>query len=165
MGTPHQGGQGVKIGEILLNLAKVRGNTNDNLLKHLEEHSELLQAQNSEFTAISQDFDIKFVYETLPTPMAGGAAKVVSSLCVPSIYLSSHYIQIVPKWSAVVPGTPDAAELGISQDHRQMIKFPSAEDQDFKKLSRVLVSMTQKAKVKIENNWDSAGRLKHGVFA
>ncbi|KAM0799509.1 hypothetical protein BDR22DRAFT_963873 [Usnea florida] len=145
MGTPHQGGQGVKIGEILLNMAKVRGNTNDNLLKHLEEHSELLQTQNSEFTAISQDFDIKFVYETLPTPIAGGAAKV-----------------IVPKWSAVVPGTPDAAEFGISQDHRQMIKFPSAEDQDFKKLSRVLVSMTQKAKVKIEKNWDSEGRLKQG---
>lgn len=92
MGTPHQGGQGVKISEILLNLAKVRGNTNDGLLKHLEEHSELLQTQNSEFTAISQDFDIKFVYETLPTPIAGGTAKVVSSPCVLYIYPSSHHI-------------------------------------------------------------------------
>ena len=92
MGTPHQGGQGVKIGEVLLHLAKVRGNTNDGLLKHLEEHSELLQTQNSEFTAISQDFDVKFVYETLPTPIAGGVAKVVSSLCIPNICLSSHHI-------------------------------------------------------------------------
>ena len=85
MGTPHQGGQGVKFGEILLNMAKVRGNTNDNLLKHLEEHSELLQTQNSEFTAISKDFDLKFVYETLPTPIAGGVAKVVGLLCIPNI--------------------------------------------------------------------------------
>ena len=90
MGTPHQGGQGVRLGEILLNLAKIRGNTNDSLLKHLEEHSELLQAQNSEFTAISQDFDLKFVYEALPTPIAGGAAKVVSSLCISNFLLSSY---------------------------------------------------------------------------
>lgn len=80
MGTPHQGGQGVKVGEILLNLAKVRGNTNDSLLKHLEEHSEPLQQQNSDFASISQDFNIKFAYETLPTPLVGGAAKVVSVL-------------------------------------------------------------------------------------
>ena len=63
----------------------------------------------------------------------------------------------------MVPGTPDAAELGISRDHRQMIKFPSAEDQDFKKLSRVLVFMTQKANVKTEKNWDSERRIKQGV--
>ena len=82
MGTPHQGGQGAKLAEFLLNLAKVQGNTNDSLLKHLEYHSELLQSQNSEFTAISQDFDIKFFYETLPTPIAAGAAITVSSLCI-----------------------------------------------------------------------------------
>ena len=92
MGTPHQGGHGVKIGDILLNLAKIRGNTNDHLLKHLEEHSELLQTQSFEFTAISQDFDIKFAYETLPTRVAGGAAIVVSSICIPNINLSSHHI-------------------------------------------------------------------------
>ncbi|KAL9065496.1 MAG: hypothetical protein Q9161_008201 [Pseudevernia consocians] len=145
MGTPHQGAQGVSVGEILRNLAKVRGNTNDSLLKHLEEHSELLQQQSSEFTSISQDFDIKFAYETLPTPIIGGAAKV-----------------IVPKWSAVVPGTLDAAEFGISQDHRRMTKFSNSEDQDFIKLSRVLVSMVQKAKFKIETNWQSEGRMKQG---
>lgn len=92
MGTPHQGGQGVNVGEILLNLAKVRGNTNDSLLKHLEEHSELLQQQNSEFTSISQDFDIKFAYETLPTPIIGGTAKVVSLPCIIDFHLPSHWV-------------------------------------------------------------------------
>lgn len=73
------------------------------------------------------------------------------------------YSQIVPKWSAVVPGTPDAAEFGISQDHRQMTRFSNSEDQDFRKLSRMLASMIQKAQAKIESNWQSEGRLKQGV--
>lgn len=146
MGTPHQGGQGVTMGKVLLNMAKVQGHTNDNLLKHLEEHSELLQQQLSEFTSISQDFDIKFAYETLPTPIIAGKA-----------------IEIVPKWSAVVPGTRDAAEFGINEDHRRMTKYSKEENQDFKKMYRVLASMTKNAGDKIERNWQSEGRMKQGV--
>ena len=78
MGTPNQGGQGVNIGRILLNIAKAQGHTSDNLLKHLEVHSELLQQQLSEFTSICQDFEIYFAYETKPTPIVGGVAMVVS---------------------------------------------------------------------------------------
>lgn len=71
MGTPHQGGQVVGLGKILLNVAKVQGDANDGLLKHLEEHSEFLQQQMSEFSFISRSFDIKFAYETKPTPLIG----------------------------------------------------------------------------------------------
>lgn len=78
MGTPHQGGLGVGIGKILLNVAKVQGDASDNLLKHLEEHSEFLEQQTSEFGLISHSFDIKFAYETKPTPLAGVIAKVVN---------------------------------------------------------------------------------------
>ena len=81
MGTPHQGGQGVNMGKILVNVAKVLGDTNDSLLKHLEEHSDLLQQQISEFSLISQSFDIKFAYETKPTPLFGVVAKVVCLSC------------------------------------------------------------------------------------
>ena len=72
MGTPHQGSQG------LLNIAKMQDQTSDNLLKHLEEHSGLLQKQTSEFVSISRDFEIKFAYETLPTPVSAGNAVEVS---------------------------------------------------------------------------------------
>ena len=72
MGTPHQGGQG------LLNVAKMQRHTSDNLLKHLEEHSELLQQQMSEFNSIIRDSEIKFAYETLPTPISLGKAIEVS---------------------------------------------------------------------------------------
>ena len=64
----------------------------------------------------------------------------------------------------MVPGTPDAAEFGISQDHRRMTKISSGEDQDFRKLSRALESMIQKANAKIQSNWLSEGRMKQGVF-
>lgn len=84
MGTPHQGGQGVNMGKILINVAKVQGDTSDSLLKHLEEHSDLLQQQISEFSLISQSFDIKFAYETKPTPLFGVVAKVVCLSC-PSV--------------------------------------------------------------------------------
>ncbi len=63
----------------------------------------------------------------------------------------------------MVPGTPDAAEFGISQDHRRMTKFSNSEDRDFRKLSRVLASMVKKAELKVEGNWSSERRIKQGA--
>ena len=147
----------------MVNIAKVQGDANDSLLKHLEEHSEFLQQQISEFSLISQSFDIKFAYETKPTPLAGVIAKVVS--------ISDQIItdcgrfngrQIVPKWSAVLSGLPDAAEFGINADHRSMTKFSSADSEDFQKLSRTLEFMLQKSGPKVEANWASEARMKQG---
>jgi hypothetical protein len=127
----------------MLNIAKIQGHTSDGLLKHLEQHSEFLQQQLSEFTAISQDFDISFAYETKPTPIIGGTA-----------------IFIVPEWSAVVPGTPNAAHFGISDDHRRMTKFANAKSNDFKKIARTIAAMIDKAEAKIESNWECEARKK-----
>ena len=146
MGTPHQGGQGVSVGKILLNVAKIQGHTSDGLLKHLEQHSEFLQQQLSEFTAISQDFDISFAYETKPTPIIGGTAKF-----------------IVPEWSAVVPGTPNAARFDINDDHRRMTKFANAESKDFKKIAGTIAAMIDKAEAKIESNWECEARKKEAT--
>ena len=147
MGTPHQGGQGVSVGKIMLNVAKIQGHTSDGLLKNLEQHSELLHQQQSEFTTISQDFDISFAYETKPTPLTGGTAKI-----------------IVPKWSAVAPGTSDAAEFGISEDHRRMTKFQNVESTDFKKIARTVAAMIDKAGAKIQSNWECEARKKEATL-
>lgn len=72
MGTPHQGGQ------CLLNIAKMQGHTIHNRLKRVEEHSELLQQQTSEFASISRDFEIKFAYEAFPSPISARSAVEVS---------------------------------------------------------------------------------------
>lgn len=67
------------------------------------------------------------------------------------------------KRSAVVPGTPDAAEFGINKDHRRITKFSSVEDQGFKKLSSALTLVAQKAESKVETNRSSGGQAKLGT--
>lgn len=138
----------MSVGKIMLNVAKIQSHTSVGLLKHLEQNSELLQQHLSEFTITSQDFDISFAYETKSTPLAGGTAKV-----------------IVPKWSAVVPGTSDAAEFGISGDYRRMTKFPNAENTDFKKITRPVAAMINKAGAKIQSNWECEARKKEATLS
>jgi hypothetical protein len=43
MGTPHQGGNGVQLGKLLINMASVFVAADDHLIKHLERDSEWLQ--------------------------------------------------------------------------------------------------------------------------
>ena len=69
----------------------------------------------------------------------------------------------MPKWSAVVPGTPDAAEFGISEDHRRMTKFSHAENADFRKIVRILTSMIKNAGAKVESNWSVEVLRKRGA--
>ena len=68
----------------------------------------------------------------------------------------------MPKWSAVVSGTPDAAEFGINADHRNMTKFSNTDNEDFKKLSCTLELMVQKSSSKVEANWALEARMKQG---
>ena len=70
MGTPHQGGSEVHLGELMLNVASIFGTTNDRVLQHLKRDSEWLQQQLSQYAPISRDFITKFAYETLRTPIA-----------------------------------------------------------------------------------------------
>jgi hypothetical protein len=49
--------------------------------------------------------------------------------------------QIVPKSSAIVPGARNAEAIGLNQNHMDMIKFCSAEDDDFLVVGSLLQSM------------------------
>ena len=80
MGTPHQGGSGVHLGELMLNVASIFATTNDRVLQHLERDSEWLQQQLGQYAPISRDFVTKFAYEILPTPIALGRMIMVSIL-------------------------------------------------------------------------------------
>ncbi|MCJ1265885.1 hypothetical protein MMC22_005767 [Lobaria immixta] len=44
-----------------------------------------------------------------------------------------------------------------------MTKFPNADDEDFKKLSRTLEFMLQKSGPKVEANWASEAHMKQAV--
>jgi hypothetical protein len=79
LGTPHQGGEGVKWGTRLIQVASIFAHTNENLLQHLERDSEWLQQQCKQYAAISKDFVTKFAYESYPTTVALGKSIMVSS--------------------------------------------------------------------------------------
>ena len=89
MGTPHQGGSGVHLGELMLKVASIFVTADDKILKHLERDSEWLQQQLGQYAPISNDFVTKFAYEMFPTRIALGKAIMVRILRqVSASYLS-----------------------------------------------------------------------------
>ena len=79
MGTPHQGGSGVQLGKLLVNVASLFVAADDHLLKHLENNSEWLQQQLGQYNPISGDFVTKFAYEEYKTPTMLGHSILVCS--------------------------------------------------------------------------------------
>ena len=77
LGTPHQGGEGVEWGEILVAIASIFVQTNRTLLQNLQRDSEWLQLQLSQYLGISDEFVTIFAYETLPTAIPLGKSIVV----------------------------------------------------------------------------------------
>jgi hypothetical protein len=79
MGTPHQGGSGVQLGKLLINMASLFVPADDHLIKHLEQNSEWLQQQLGQYNPISSEFITKFAYEEYKTPTVLGHLIMVSS--------------------------------------------------------------------------------------
>ena len=77
MGTPHQGGNGVQLGRLLVNAASVFVAADDRLIKHLEGDSEWLQQQLGQYGPISREFVTKFAYEEYKTPTVLGHSIMV----------------------------------------------------------------------------------------
>jgi hypothetical protein len=90
MGTPHQGGSGVRLGEVMLRVASIFVTADNKILQHLERDSEWLQQQLGQYAPISRDFVTKFAYEMLPTRIALRRTIMVSvPSSLPATYLSS----------------------------------------------------------------------------
>jgi hypothetical protein len=83
LGTPHQGGEGIALGERLVAIASIFVQTNNRLLQHLKRDSEWLQQQLNQYLGISDEFVTTFAYETLPTAIALGKSIVVRIYTVP----------------------------------------------------------------------------------
>lgn len=78
MGTPHQGGSGVALGKLIVNIASVFVAADDRLLQHLERDSEWLQQQIGQYGPISGNFVTKFAFEEYETPTLLGQSIMVS---------------------------------------------------------------------------------------
>jgi hypothetical protein len=145
MGTPHQGGEGVAWGKRLVGVASIFVKTNDNLLNVLERDSEALQQQLGQYAPISGDFETKFAFETKAMPLALGNAIIV-----------------VPKASAVLPGQLDAEPIAIMEDHINMVKFSSQNNNEFRRVAGHLMLMAEKAPAKVRENWLTEGSVEAG---
>jgi hypothetical protein len=88
MGTPHQGGSGVQLGKLMVNIASVFVAADDRLLKHLERDSEWLQQQLGQYGPISGEFLTKFAFEEYPTPTLLGHSIMVC--CFFTQYFHNH---------------------------------------------------------------------------
>ncbi|KAI3326403.1 P-loop containing nucleoside triphosphate hydrolase protein [Xylariaceae sp. AK1471] len=146
MRTPHQGGSGVQLGSILVNVASIFIAANDRILKHLERDSEWLQQQLSQYNPISGDFITKFANETYKTPTMLG-----------------HRILVVLRASAVVPGQADAEPIAIHTDHINMVKFSENVDRGYIKVSETLQIMAKDAGGKIRLRWETEARVDNVV--
>jgi hypothetical protein len=78
MGTPHQGSDAARLGELLVNIGSIAIPTQSHLLTHLDRDSEWLQQQLDQYGPISGDFVTKFAFEEYKTPIIGGQSKMVS---------------------------------------------------------------------------------------
>ena len=77
LGTPHQGGNGVQLGKLLVNVASIFVTADNHLLNHLERDSEWLQQQLGQYGPISGEFITKFAFEEYKTPTALGQSFMV----------------------------------------------------------------------------------------
>jgi hypothetical protein len=142
MGTPHQGGNGVQLGQFLVNLASLFVAADDRLLKHLERDSEWLQQQQGQYGPISNDFVTKYAYEEYATPTVLG-----------------HSIMVVPTASAVVLGHADAEPIVIHANHTSMVRYPSRENVGYVTVSEHLQIMAKDATDNIRQRWEAEARV------
>ncbi|KAF1940047.1 tetratricopeptide repeat domain-containing protein, partial [Clathrospora elynae] len=71
MGTPHQGGSGVALGKLMVNIASVFVAADNRLLQHLERDSEWLQQQLGQYGPISGDFVVPRASAVVPGAVNG----------------------------------------------------------------------------------------------
>ncbi|KAF5588729.1 Pfs domain protein [Fusarium subglutinans] len=135
LGTPHQGGEGIPLAQVLRQISSIVSYTNKKILSKMERNSEWLQELQSDYNAISQEFETIFFYETIKMDVG-----IMSLL-------------IVPKHSAVISGARNSEEIPLIADHSSMAKFTTSEDDGFQTLVNKLRIFANVSKPKIDDNW------------
>jgi hypothetical protein len=127
-------------------------NTNAKLLNHLSRDSEQLQLLNDQFLPFSDDFEMKYFYETRETVLPGGTSMIVGRFGLVKLF-ESDMNQIVPKTSAVLPGTKNAESVGIQGDHRNMVRFTSRKSDPYQAVVELLKWSSHDALSFVKDSW------------
>ncbi|KAK1753768.1 hypothetical protein QBC47DRAFT_47883 [Echria macrotheca] len=140
LATPHQGGEGVHLAQIMTRVLSVVSYTNPKLLDQVQQHSEWLQDLQSRYNSISGDFDSVFFYETYEMAIDVAGVNV-------------RRLLVVPKFSAVIPGAVNAEDVRMSADHSSIAKYPGSTDPNYERVSTRLRVLASKAAPRVRQNW------------
>jgi hypothetical protein len=131
----------------MLRLLSLVGNTTRELLHDLAANTKVLSMELSQYNRISPSINTKFLYELYPTSFHDGF-ELVGVLIALRHDSELTKIQIVPKSSAVVPGnTRNTEAVGLNKTHIDLVKFDSAEDDDFSTVAILIQGMSLETKL------------------
>ncbi|KAF8509768.1 hypothetical protein BU17DRAFT_55925 [Hysterangium stoloniferum] len=141
LGTPHQG---IDLTSWSRSFAKSHSisHQNDPILIQLGLHSETLEQQLTQYTAISGKYHTLFCYEIYLTGSKGKSSKASTFTAHACIVLTIS-LQHVPVFSARVPGSVNTEAIGFSKDHMGLVRFSSMDDDDYVQLSQRLLQMVE----------------------
>lgn len=77
----------------------------------------------------------------------------------------SNQKQIVPRSSAVIPGALDSRQIQINEDHINMCKFGSREDNGYVRVSDAIREMVGDAPSKVNKKWWKEDKINKGTPA
>jgi hypothetical protein len=132
LGTPHLGSDWSSWHAVILNMSKLYAFTNTRIVHNLARNSEYLTKLQEHYNTVSRGFETVSFCEEYPTSLLAGRAVLVSRnytvRCIHKLSTS----QLVGRDSAVPPGQTGATPVMLHKDHVQLVKFASADDDDFK---------------------------------
>jgi hypothetical protein len=121
-GTPHRGGNGAKLGNIVAKaITAITGAGSNDLLTYLDRDSPLAQNVHEDFSHQLPDYQCVSFFETRRTRLM-------------KTTLFRHVKAIVVDSDSAQFGAPSANEkvIGLDFDHRDMCKFGAADENYFK---------------------------------
>ncbi|KFZ13299.1 hypothetical protein V501_03760 [Pseudogymnoascus sp. VKM F-4519 (FW-2642)] len=139
LGTPHLGADGAKWGQVLHSLVrtvmpKKIVETEDQLLKTLQNNNETLQNINLHFLDIYQRFEIDMVHEAMRTDLKGTKIFVVDQ-------------------ASASPPLPGVRYYGIEGTHSSMCKFESKNAPGYLNVSTAIKGWANDCTPKIQARW------------
>ncbi|KAG8813448.1 hypothetical protein FRC19_002411 [Serendipita sp. 401] len=134
-GTPHSGANGIQLAEWMGRLFSMYMYTNTRILSDLNRDSPKLEDIQRHYQSVTMQLSTIFFYEEYETPILGGRTKL-----------------IVPRHLAVIPGDNKARVASMHADHCEMVKYTSADDENYCKVVDYLVELSERAKAKVDEN-------------
>ncbi|CCA74167.1 related to kinesin light chain [Serendipita indica DSM 11827] len=135
-GTPHSGVEDVTLLEEINRLASLNMQTTNIILKDLRSHSSELENLQKLYLAASEKITSIFFcaeYQTSPSV--------------------KRQRLLVPQHSATIDGDRNGMPIHLHADHQNMIRFPSAENENYKAVLYYLEAFMKEACSTVQEKW------------